>query len=465
MSAEVIEPAPNTQALNECDTNADTCCLGKNFIISQYTTRSSDVYAYDKSYEPIENVPIVTGMTAYDDDATGQTYILVFHEALYYGNKLDHSLINPNQLRNYGIKVNDNPYDRSNSLGIIANDEVLIQMHTRGTKIQFGTRVPTTQELNECLKIDMTSPIPWEPSQVCMQEINRPVSDISSVTYDEVIGKHKYIDPASDEAHMHEINPCLNRLRECSISKITTSSLSTNENTMDLTPRRTFVSTDRHTTVTAEAIAENFLIGPDRAKQTLMATTQRGTRSAILPIARRYRADRMYNLPRLNAKFATDTLYADKKSIRSNIGSQIYSHKCGFNAAYHMQRANNENVGNSLNDFINDYGIPDHLTYDGAAVQVGSKTKFQETIRRSRINTHVSAPRRPNENPAEGSIREVKKRWYTLQAKKNIPNRVWDYGISWVCETGNVTTNSSKYCDGRTPLEIMTGITPDITEY
>ena len=78
---------------------------------------------------------------------------------------------------------------------------------------------------------------------------------------------------------------------------------------MDLTPRRTFVSTDRHTTVTAETIAKNFLIGPDRAKQTSMTTTQRGTRSAILPIARRYRADRMYNLPRLNAKSATDTLY------------------------------------------------------------------------------------------------------------------------------------------------------------
>ena len=128
------------------------------------------------------------------------------------------------------------------------------------------------------------------------------------------------------------------------------------------------MSTDRHTNVTTEAIAENFLIGPDRAKQTLMATTQRCTRSTILHIARRYRADRMYNLPRLNAKFATDTIYADKKSIRSNIGSQIYSHKCGFNAAYHMRRANNDNVENSLNDFIRDYGIPDHLTYDGAAV-------------------------------------------------------------------------------------------------
>ena len=130
-------------------------------------------------------------------------YILVFHEALYYGNKLDHSLINPNQLRKYGVEVNDNPYDRSKSLGIIANDEVLIRMHTHGTKLQFETRVPTTQELNECLKIDMTSSIPWEPSQVCIQEVNRPVNAISSVTYDEFVGKHKYVDPVSDEAHMY----------------------------------------------------------------------------------------------------------------------------------------------------------------------------------------------------------------------------------------------------------------------
>ena len=87
----------------------------------------------------------------------------------------------------------------------------------------------------------MTSSVPWEPSQVSMQEVNRPVSTISSVTYDEFIGEHKYVDPASDEATIHEINPCLNRLRECSISKITASSLSTDENTKDLTPRRTFV--------------------------------------------------------------------------------------------------------------------------------------------------------------------------------------------------------------------------------
>ena len=51
------------------------------------------------------------------------------------------------------------------------------------------------------------------------------------------------------------------------------------------------------------------------------------------------------------------------------------------------------------------------------------------------IKSHVSAPHRPNENPEKGKIRQIKKKWYRIQAKTNAPDRVWDYGISYVCET------------------------------
>ena len=37
---------------------------------------------------------------------------------------------------------------------------------------------------------------------------------------------------------------------------------------------------------------DRFGSGLERARQTLRATTQKGTRSALLPISRRYRADR-----------------------------------------------------------------------------------------------------------------------------------------------------------------------------
>jgi hypothetical protein len=49
--------------------------------------------------------------------------------------------------------------------------------------------------------------------------------------------------------------------------------------------------------------------------------------------------------------------------------------------------------------------------------------------------------------------------------KKCIPPRLWDYVMVWVCETGNLTVSSSKYANGRTPVEIITGETPDISEY
>ena len=32
-------------------------------------------------------------------------------------------------------------------------------------------------------------------------------------------------------------------------------------------------------------------------------------------------------------------------------------------------------------------------------------------------------------------------RWYRVQAKRNIPDRLWDYGVKWVCETKNILSN------------------------
>ena len=79
--------------------------------------------------------------------------------------------------------------------------------------------------------------------------------------------------------------------------------------------RRTFVSDERHVKVSAELIAERFGIGPARAQRTLRVTTQRGIQSAILPISRRYRADRVFGVRRLNGKFATDTAYHGKDTL------------------------------------------------------------------------------------------------------------------------------------------------------
>ena len=57
----------------------------------------------------------------------------------------------------------------------------------------------------------------------------------------------------------------------------------------------TFKSKERHTTVTPEDLGERWSIGLGQAKETLKHTTQHIVRSATMPLARRYRADHMYD--------------------------------------------------------------------------------------------------------------------------------------------------------------------------
>lgn len=458
---------PNTRAANEADTNADTCCLGQNFLILHYTNRVADVYAYDKSLAPLHNVPIVTGATAYDCPITRRTYILVFHESLFYGTKLDHSLINPNQLRAYGVPFWDNPYDEQHDLCIQApHADLNIPLQTKGTKVLFETRVPTQQDLQECVHVAMTSQREWNPATIAMKI--SAVQTQTPIPWKRTIeGVHHnvnvYFDPISDEALMDSMDTTLVNFNDSRTIQATT--VHETEVMDDVPVRRTFVSTERHTKATAESLSERFGIGIQRARETLKATLQRGVRSAILPISRRYRADRMFMKKRLNGKFSSDTAYFKQKSLRGNVASQIFFHKCGFAANYHVSRVNNETIGPTLDAFINEFGVPEHLTVDGAPVQIGRHTRFQQTIRDNEVDVHISHPYSPQENPAEGGIREIKRRFYRLMEMYKIPMRLWDFVLDYTIETMRITVPRSRYAKKRTPLESITGITPDISEW
>ena len=103
--AKISQPEAGAESFNEMNSNSDTCCLGSNFIVIGITERTANVYFYDTSYTPIENVLIMSGATIYTDEKTDNSFILVIHEALYYGNNLGHLLINPNQMRQFGTMI------------------------------------------------------------------------------------------------------------------------------------------------------------------------------------------------------------------------------------------------------------------------------------------------------------------------------------------------------------------------
>jgi hypothetical protein len=62
-------------------------------------------------------------------------------------------------------------------------------------------------------------------------------------------------------------------------------------------------------------------------------------------------------------------------------------------------------VGAALRQFIQDYGVPEQLTFDdGTAEQVKPKTKFVKHVQDYGIDYHFIEPYRPQQNRAETVI-------------------------------------------------------------
>ena len=100
---------------------------------------------YNTAYNPVSNIKVVSGAIAYTDPVTNFTLILWIHQALFFGKDTSHSLINPNQLRIFGVTIQDNPYHTNESMYIVAttsNDEDLsIPLQSKGVDFFLKTEL------------------------------------------------------------------------------------------------------------------------------------------------------------------------------------------------------------------------------------------------------------------------------------------------------------------------------------
>jgi hypothetical protein len=115
----------------------------------------------------------------------------------------------------------------------------------------------------------------------------------------------------------------------------------------------------------------------------------------------------------------------------------------------------------ALQEFIKDVGIPNEMVCDGAGEQVGPKSDFIKACRRVHYKMRRTEPHSPWQNQAEGMIGETKRQRKTKTSAKNVPGRVWDYGL---VHESTIMSHITRGPDGRTGYERMTGYTPDISE-
>jgi hypothetical protein len=458
----------------EMDSHADTIVCGANCAILHYTGKECDVSPYTDAYEAIKSVPIVQAGTAYDDNDTGETFILVFNQAIWMGDKMDNTLVNPNQLRSFGITVQDNPFDAAPTYVSAESDDFSFPLNCQGTILSAATRTPTDLELQTCTHVVLSSEHDWDPQHVHFPKSSRTVEEeirrtIGSVkrkrdvdNYDYEDDDYDYDENSTSEIPVFNIAAIARKLVSSVKARAVPRRISQVE-VEDLPQAKTFQSKGRHSTTTAEDLSERWHIGLVQAKETMKRTTQRLKRSAAMPLARRYRADRMFERKRLRGMWSSDTMDGRVTSIDGNRYGQVFANGSFFAAIYPM--AKKASAGQALKEFISDFGVPDKMTIDGSKEQNKSGTDFVKECRKHDIQTTTTEPERSNQNPAEGVIREIRKKWFRIMIRKRVPVRLWDYGVRWTCEIMQRTSTEAGGLRGTCPLEEVTGETIDISEY
>ncbi len=116
-----------------------------------------------------------------------------------------------------------------------------------------------------------------------------------------------------------------------------------------------------------------------------------------------------------------------------------------------------------MTEFADDDGIPESLLSDGAPEIVGPRTDFMKEVIRLKIKLKRSEVGQSNRNyAAERKIEELKKRWRNCMLKRKMPPCLWEYDL--VLET-NILNSIPRGQQWRTGIEVVTGKTPDISEW
>ena len=148
----------------DIDNHADTHCFGKNFRPLNWSDLMCSVSPFLSEYTTTYNVEICMAATAWKNH-TGQVYILLFGQGLWFGDRMDRSRINPNQCRSYGISPCNDPTYPHRLLGFQTNT-LNTPLFMEGKIETMYTRCPSLEEIQPCKYIYLSDQKIWDPSNV-----------------------------------------------------------------------------------------------------------------------------------------------------------------------------------------------------------------------------------------------------------------------------------------------------------
>jgi len=453
----------DNESRSELDSHADCCVFGTETVleIMDYG-RPARVSGFDKSASRARTCRTISGAVAYDEPITGVTWMLLFHQGVLVPS-MKHNLLCPAQMRDVGIRVNDepkhtvlNPTNQHHAITVYGEGgkvKLCIPMSLKGINAYFPSRVPSKEEFDRHPAdrvIDMTDEHrEWKPKDDRLQQNEQAMTD----------GNGNVPGDQGDEN--------IDRMMSAVLCDLPGSASKHPEyafaEALESTVRISGVNTDRDKgKLRPENLVQRWGVSLEKATRTLEATTHRLVRSTLHPhLSRRYGTnDRGVRYNRISEEIFTDTLKAQGKSwFRKNEYAQVFASRKGFCRCYPMRTKGQAHEALSL--FASREGVPPNFVMDGAKEQV--QGEFRKKMRQMQAGMKQIEPHSPWQNEAEATIREIKRGADRKMTKAKSPKCLWDHCLELECLIRSATWRSSLENEGQVPHSIVLGQECDIS--
>ena len=213
--------------------------------------------------------------------------------------------------------------------------------------------------------------------------------------------------------------------------------------------------------IDCESLRPNFAWFPSNViKDTFAVTTQYGRNTYRLPFRKHYRSRfPALNVHRRHEAVATDTVFSDVPAIDDgSTCAQLFVGRDTLVADVYGMKSDKQFI-NTLEDQIRKRGAKDKLISDRAQAEISKRVL--DILRAYCIDDWQSEPHHQHQNFAEN-------RWCTIKDHTNVtmdrtgsPPSTWLLCLMWVTFIMNHLAHPN--LGGQTPLQRLTGSTPDIS--
>ncbi|KAI2488761.1 hypothetical protein MHU86_25815 [Fragilaria crotonensis] len=394
---------------------SDACAVGSNCLVVHDYDRPINVSGYNPSGSVAKDLKTVSAALAYDDPISGETVILMVHQAIHIPD-IAHNLLSTMQLRLNDVIVNDVPrfltdtvHDLTHSLAIptdATDVPYVIPLSLRGVTSTFPTRRPTVAEYETLPHITLTdADLQWDPHDTTFAKEEDALTNYLLETGDR-IGASPPSRQLCSVSNMHSFANELQRGLD-----VPSMSLSVTSPTLEIHSFARSIASLRSSStgkqLDPQLLARNWGIDITTARRTVFATSDGWCRA--YPMA--------------------------KKSLAHAGLSQLFQRE----------------------------GVPNVMVMDGAREQ--TMGLFRKKCREVGTRVRQTEPHTPWSNAAEAAIRELKKGIGRQMVRSVAPKRLWDDCLEREAYVRSLTSHDIYKLDGQVPETVVSGETADISPF